>query len=265
MVRLMSLFSLQNLTDLLVLVFLQAVLGFDNLLYIAIESKRAPAERQPFVRRMGIGVALVLRIVLLFVVIGLLDAFAEPFVSVHWTGVLEVEINFATVVFFLGGGFIMYTAVKEIHHMLAPAEHEGAEKKPDAGVNKVIFMIVLMNLIFSFDSILSAVAITRVTVILAAAIIVSGIMMILLADRVSEFIQRNRQYEVLGLFILLIVGVVLVGEGGHESHMKVFGHAVEPLAKSTFYFSVAVLSIVDILQSRYQKRLAQQRTWGRQA
>lgn len=258
----MDLFSLQNLTDLTVLIFLQAVLGFDNLLYISIESKRAPEDKQSAVRRMGIIIAIALRIVLLFVVIALLDSFAEPFASIHSEGILEAEFNFATVVFLVGGGFIMYTAVKEIHHMLALEEHEQSEAKESAGVNKVIFMIVLMNLIFSFDSILSAVAITRVVFVLAAAIIVSGVLMMVLADRVSEFLKRNRQYEVLGLFILLIVGVVLVGEGGHESHMKVFGHAVEPMAKSTFYFSVAVLFIVDLMQSRYQKRLQAKRAAG---
>ncbi len=257
-------FSLQNLTDLLVLIFLQAVLGFDNLLYISIESKRAPEARQSFVRRTGIIIAIALRIVLLIVVIALLDSFAEPFLVIRQVDIVEAEINFATTVFLLGGAFVMYTAVKEIHHMLALEEHEETANKNAASVNKVIFMIVLMNLIFSFDSILSAVAITRVIWVLVGAILTSGLAMLLLADRVAEFIKRNRQYEVLGLFILLIVGVVLVGEGGHESHMKVFGHAVEPMAKSTFYFSVAVLFIVDMMQSRYQKRLQSKRAAARE-
>ncbi|MEM9864309.1 MAG: tellurium resistance protein TerC, partial [Myxococcota bacterium] len=126
-------------------------------------------------------------------------------------------------------------------------------------VGRVLGMIVLMNLVFSFDSILSAVAITRVVPVLAAAIIASGLGMLLLADRVADFLQRNRKYEVLGLFILLIVGVVLIGEGGHESHLKLAGYAVEPMSKATFYFSIAVLVIVDVLQSSYQKKLARGR------
>ena len=116
-------------------------------------------------------------------------------------------------------------------------------------------MIVFMNLIFSFDSILSALAITGVFPVLAIAIISSGIAMLVLADTVSEFIQKNRKYEVLGLFILLIVGVVLLGEGGHVAHLKLFGYAVEPMAKSTFYFSIAVLVIVDVVQSGYKRKL----------
>ena len=120
-------------------------------------------------------------------------------------------------------------------------------------------MIVVMNLVFSFDSILSAVAITRVVWVLGAAIVLSGLGMLLLADRVSEFLQKNRKYEVLGLFILLIVGVVLLGEGGHEAHLKIAGFAVEPMSKMTFYFSLGVLVAVDVLQSGYQKKLAKKR------
>ena len=116
-----------------------------------------------------------------------------------------------------------------------------------------------MNLIFSFDSILSALAITKVFAVLAIAIVISGVAMLVLADSVAAFIERNRKYEVLGLFILLIVGVVLLGEGGHEAHLTLFGFAVEPMAKTTFYFSIAVLVIVDVIQSGYQRKLAVRR------
>ena len=113
-----------------------------------------------------------------------------------------------------------------------------------------------MNLIFSFDSILSALAITDVFLVLAAAIVTSGLAMLVLADRVSEFLHRNRKYEVLGLFILLIVGIVLLGEGGHLAHLTLFGFAVVPMSKATFYFSIAVLVAVDVVQSGYQKKLS---------
>ena len=81
------------------------------------------------------------------------------------------------------------------------------------------------------------------------------IAMLVLADDVAEFIKKNRKYEVLGLFILLIVGVVLLGEGGHQSHLRLFGYEVEPLSKTTFYFSVAMLVAVDVIQSGYQRKL----------
>jgi predicted tellurium resistance membrane protein TerC len=159
-----------------------------------------------------------------------------------------------------GGVFIMYTAVREISHMLAVDDlaHEGDEGAQHSAV-KIVATIVFMNLIFSFDSILSALAITDVFLVLAIAILLSGIAMLVLADHVSEFLRRNRKYEILGLFILLIVGVVLLGEGGHEAHLKLFGFAVVPMSKATFYFSIAVLVLVDIVQSGYQKKLEMQR------
>ena len=253
----LELFTIENLGNLGVLLFLQAVLGFDNLLYISIESKRAPKDAQKSVRRNGILIAIALRIILLFLMVTLIERLKEPFFSIHWTGFLEGSFNFSTIVFLFGGVFIMYTAVKEISHLLAveDLQHEG-ENKSGKSAAQVITMIVFMNLIFSFDSILSALAITKVFVVLAIAIVLSGLAMLLMADTVAEFIEKNRKYEVLGLFILLIVGVVLLGEGGHIAHLKLFGYNVEAMSKTTFYFSIAVLVAVDIIQSGYQKKLA---------
>ena len=253
-------FAIENFVNLAVLVFLQAVLGFDKLLYLSIESKRAPKDQQSRVRRVGILMAVALRIVLLFVVLMLLESFTEPFLRLPFSGVLEGELGFATTVFLVGGAFIIYTAVKEIRHMIALDELDAPVESEERSAAQVLTMIVLMNLVFSFDSILSAVAITRVTWVLTAAILASGLGMFVLADRVAEFLQRNRKYEVLGLFILLIVGVVLLGEGGHEAGLKIFGYAVEPMSKMTFYFSIVVLVTVDLLQGRYQKKLEARRS-----
>ena len=254
-----ELFTVESLVNLAVLIFLQAVLGFDNLLYISIESKRAPEAQRSMVRKVGIVLAMVLRVVLLGVILAMLDSFNEPFWEPHYEGVLEGAFNFATVVFLGGGVFVIYVALKEIRHMIALDELGSSEEKAPRTVAATISMIVVMNLVFSFDSILSAVAITRVVPVLVIAIVTSGVLMMVLADRVSEFLHKNKKYEVLGLFILLIVGVVLLGEGGHESHLHLFGYPVEPMSKMTFYFSIVVLVVVDVLQSRYQKKLEARR------
>lgn len=257
-----DIFTIENLGSLGVLVFLQAVLGFDNLLYISIESKRAPEGSQAMVRRNGILIAIGLRIVLLFVVVKLIEVLEAPFFTIDMPGVVEGSFNFSVIVFLFGGGFIMYTAVREIAHMLSiedlnhGPDADGGEQKSAA---QVIGLIVFMNLIFSFDSILSALAITNVFFVLATAIVISGLLMLLLANSVSEFLKKNRKYEVLGLFILLIVGVVLLGEGGHVAKLTLFGYHVEPLSKTTFYFSIVVLVLVDIIQSGYQRKLSLKR------
>lgn len=252
----MEILTVENLGNLMMLIFLQAVLGFDNLLYISIESKRAPIADQARVRRIGILVAMALRIVLLFVMIQLLAALQVPFFSIDIPGIISGEFTFAVIVFLFGGVFIMYTAVKEIMHLLA-VDHleEGAVDKGRKSTLSVIALIVFMNLIFSFDSILSAIAITEVFPILAIAILVSSAAMLMLADSVAEFLEKNRMYEVLGLFVLLIVGVVLLGEGGHKADLTLFGYHVEAMSKTTFYFSVVVLFLVQAVQTGYRRKL----------
>jgi predicted tellurium resistance membrane protein TerC len=145
----LDLLTLENLGNLLMLCFLQAVLGFDNLLYISIESQRAPVAQQAAVRRWGILIAVALRVVLLFVMIKLIDAMAEPFYIFEWTGIITGGINFATCVFIIGGIFIMYTAVKEIGHMLT-IEHLDTDLSNKSGksARQVVILIVIMNLIF---------------------------------------------------------------------------------------------------------------------
>lgn len=250
-----NVFTLESLFTLFMLILLQAVLGFDNLLYISIESKRAPKEHQANVRKWGILLAVALRLVLLFVVMKVLKMVAEPLFGLHWEGFIEFEATLHALVELAGGVFILYTALREIMHMLAIEHLEGdAEQKPKS-VGSVVATIVLMNLIFSFDSILSALALTEVFLVMATAIVISGVMMVWLADHVSEFLRKNRMYEVLGLFILFIVGVMLISEGGHLAHLKLFGYEVHAMAKSTFYFVIFILVIVDIVQGRYQKKL----------
>lgn len=285
-------FTLEALFTLAMLVLLQAVLGFDNLLYISLESKRVTESKQSYVRKMGIGMAIGLRIVLLFVILMAIDKLSAPIVefglepaesvvhdaSEHAAGAEDGHgehqlrkpsesgtwfagsFNFHSIIVLLGGIFIIYTAFKEIMHLLAIHDLEGhaKDKKPRA-VGTAIFWIVAMNLVFSFDSILSAIALTHNVWVMSVAIIISGVLMIVLADYVSDFLKKNRMYEVLGLFILFIVGVMLISEGGHLAHLHLFGYVVEPMAKSTFYFVIAILVVIDIVQSRYQKKLLAQR------
>jgi predicted tellurium resistance membrane protein TerC len=280
-------FTLSALFTLGMLVLLQAVLGFDNLLYISLESKRVREDQQSYVRKMGIGVAIFLRIALLFIVLLAIDNLKSPFFEFGLQSAPEQasavasdsehaaehvvrqpnasgrffagSFNVHSIIVLVGGIFIIYTAFKEIMHMLAinHLEDHTDERKPRS-VGVAIFWIVVMNLVFSFDSILSAIALTHNVWVMSLAVIVSGVLMILLADHVAEFLKKNRMYEVLGLFILFIVGVMLVSEGGHLAHLHLFGYVIEPMAKSTFYFVIGILVVVDVIQSKYQKKLMAQ-------
>ena len=258
---------LESIFTLCMLILLQAVLGFDNLLYISLESKKAPEATQKQVRKTGILIAIVLRIVLLFVLVSIIDFFQEPFSLL--TGGIENVVQFSfnghSIIVLIGGGFILYTAIKEIWHMIATENldndaHRDAKKAKSS--NAVIFTIVLMNLVFSFDSILAAIGLTSeiksatsAFIIMAIAIVISGLLMLFLADRIATFLAKNRMYEVLGLFILFIVGIMLVTEGGHLAHIKLFGNKIVPMSKTTFYFVIAILVLIDVVQGKYQKKL----------
>ena len=254
----MEIFSIENLVTLAMLTLLQAVLGFDNLLYITLESQRAPADKQAFVRRFGIALAMVLRIGLLFLLVSVIEFFKSPWFDIHWTGVVEGVFNFHAIIVLLGGAFIIYTATKEIWHMMQIQQLGQEDRKPKSIAN-IIFWIVSMNLVFSFDSILSAIALTDVFIIMATAIFIGAALMIWLSDGVAAFLEKNRMFEVLGLFILLVVGIMLLSEGGHLAHLMLFGNPVTPMTKTTFYFVIVVLVLTDIVQSRYRKKLMAQR------
>ena len=252
----MDLFTLDNLIALGMLTLLQAVLGFDNLLYITLESKRVKgAQNQAMVRRWGIGIAVVLRIVLLFVLMKMVQYFQDPILSIGLTGFVTGIFNFHSIIVLFGGVFIIYTAVKEIVHMISVEDLQHESSGGQRSVFSALFLIISMNLVFSFDSILSAMALSDVFEVMATAIVIGGILMIWLSDRVAVFLEKNRMYEVLGLFILFIVGIMLLSEGGHLAHLKLFGNEITPMSKTTFYFVIFVLVAVDIVQSRYQTKL----------
>jgi predicted tellurium resistance membrane protein TerC len=249
---------IEHIMTLLMLTLLQAVLGFDNLLYISIESKRVQEDKQAFVRKWGILLAIGLRIGLLFIITAAVKHLQEPFLSLN-TDAVTFSIDMHSVIVICGGAFVIYTAVKEIYHMLATDDLSHSDDSAQRSVGNAMFWIVVMNLVFSFDSILSAIALADGMkygmIVMSLAIVISGVMMVVLADRVSDFLKKNRLYEVLGLFILFIVGIMLVTEGGHMAHVSLFGQPVEAMSKSTFYFVLIVLVAVDIVQGRYQKKL----------
>ena len=157
----------------------------------------------------------------------------------------------------LGGGvFIMYTAIKEIAHMITLEEKEDGSQSDSQPVSvaKVIGWIVLMNLVFSFDSILSAIALTKKVWIISGAIIFSGVAMIALADKVSEFLQKNRMFEVLGFVCFADCWSNASFRRWSFGTFDFLGeHEVHAMNKATFYFIIITLVIVDLVRSRYQK------------
>jgi predicted tellurium resistance membrane protein TerC len=244
---------------LIMLILLQVVLGIDNLLYISLASKKAPESKQSYVRKVGIGLAIFLRLGFLFLLTSLIKYFQDPFLSVNLPKIIVAEFNVHSIIVFSGAVFIIYTAIKEIWHMIEFEERQKIEIKKDVSLPRIIALIVLMNMVFSFDSILSAIALTDNIWIMGISTVLGGLLMIWVSERVSKFLQKNRMYEVLGLFILFLVGIMLLTEAGHLSHLNLFGNPIESMSKTTFYFVIGVLVLVDIVQSRYQKKIIREK------
>ena len=261
-----DIFTAGNLFTLLMLILLQAVLGFDNLLYISLESKKARKEDRKRVRKLGISIAIVLRIALLFILVSLIKYFQEPisFLSGEIGDISKFKFTGHSLIVLVGGGFIIYTAIKEIWHMISNNDLGGpdVEKQKIKSTISVTISIVIMNLVFSFDSILAAIGLTNEIesyaasmIIMSIAIVVSGFLMLFLADKVSDFLNKNRMYEVLGLFVLFIVGIMLITEGGHLAELEFFGNKIEPMNSTTFYFIIIILVVIDLVQGKYQKKI----------
>lgn len=250
----MEIFNLDNLFTLFILIILQAVLGFDNLLYISLESKRVEVSRQASLRRWGIGLAVFLRILLLLVVIKIVALFQDPLFSISFGNIVTANFNLRSIIMLFGGIFIIYIAIKEIMHMLITDDLSSGNTAKSSFAKQLLW-IVIMNVVFSFDSILSAMALTDVFWVMTAAIIIGGILMIWLSDRVAQFLERNRMYEVVGLFILFLVGIMLLTEGGDQAHLQLFSYPVEAMSKTTFYFVIAVVVLIDLIQTRYASNL----------
>ena len=157
-----ELFTIENLFTLVVLTALETVLGFDNLLYITIEAKRVAPAQQKYVRRIGTILAIGLRIVLLFVVLQLIALFQASFFDINLP-VIAGSFNGHSLIVLAGGAFLIHTALKEISHMLVvdDLEHEEGGGPKHRGVASALFWILVMNIVFSFDTVLSAVALTK--------------------------------------------------------------------------------------------------------
>jgi len=248
--------SFSGLFTVLILTALEVVMGFDNLLYISIDARRAAPENQAFVRRAGTLISLAMSVVLLFVVLRLIGALEHPFLTVDLSWLQTALSGHALIVMF-GGLMLIRTATREIHHMLSVSdlEHEGSDGGGTISVGSVLTSIAFMCLVFSFDTVVAAIAFTDNLAIMLVSVMLAGAISVLASDKVAQFLQKNRLYEVLGLFVLLLVGAMLVADGGHIAGLTVFGYAVQPIEKSTFYFILAALVMVDMLQGRYQKKL----------
>ena len=209
---------------LVTLVVMEVVLGIDNLIFISILSNKLPEAQRQKARRIGIGLALVMRLLLL-TAIAWIVALTAPVFDLGITGPLgthgepsfETQFSWRDLILIAGGLFLMWKATKEIHHTLDGGESEELLDKTrsavEIGFTAAIVQIILLDIVFSIDSILTAVGMTEHVEIMYVAVIAAVTVMLLAADPLANFINRNPTVVMLALGFLLMIGMVLIAEG----------------------------------------------------
>lgn len=242
--------------SLLTLTFLEIVLGIDNIIFISIAAgKLKKEEERKRATNVGLVLAMVMRIALLFG-ISWLVAMESPWFSFDW-GWASGGFSGQALILLAGGIFLLYKATSEIRHKLEGDEHvDGDPGTPGKGasLSSVIVQITIINIVFSFDSILTAVGMTNgvsgALVIMIAAVVVSVLIMMLFAVPVGNFVNRNPTIQMLGLSFLILIGFMLLAEGAHLGHLKVFDSEVGTIPKGYLYFAIAFSLGVEFLNMK---------------
>ncbi|MEH6698892.1 MAG: TerC family protein [Brevundimonas sp.] len=195
---------------LVTLIVMEVVLGIDNLIFISILSNKLPEHQRSRVRRIGISLALVMRLALLSMIAWIVGLTAPVFT------VMGNEFSWKDIILIAGGLFLVWKATKEIHHTVDPTPSHDVLDKKDVVISNAgaaIFQIILLDLVFSVDSILTAVGMTEHLPIMVVAVLVAITVMLLAADPLANFINKNPTVVMLALGFLLMIGMVLIAEG----------------------------------------------------
>lgn len=237
-----ELFTAANLIALLTLASLEIVLGIDNLVFIAILTARLPKEQQKLARQVGLGAALFTRLLLLFSlswIVGLTEPLFElSFIELHGE---PFAVTGRSLILFGGGLFLMWKATTEIYHKVELHDEGVHTSKATRGFASVIANIAVMDIIFSLDSVITAVGMVNEIAVMVAGVVLAMIVMIAFADPVSNFINKYASLKILALAFLLMIGTLLTGE------------ALEfEIPKGFVYFAMFFSLIVDLIQMRYE-------------
>lgn len=240
----------------LALVTMEIVLGIDNLIFISIVTNKLPDHQQPAARRVGIGLALVLRLALLSVIAWIVGLTAPVFdlgIEIaggdHGAPVLETAFSWRDLILIGGGLFLVWKATSEIHEKVQPGTAHGMFNADRATVSlaAVIGQIVALDVVFSIDSILTAIGMTNHVPIMVAAVVVAVAVMFLAAGPISRFVGENPTVVMLALAFLLVIGMVLIADG--------FGTHVP---KGYIYAAMAFAAFVEGLNMLARRKRARQ-------
>ncbi|RNL92326.1 TerC family protein [Sinomicrobium pectinilyticum] len=248
---------------LLTLTFLEIVLGIDNIVFISITANKLPEHQQRKATNTGLILAMVQRILLLFA-ISFLVGLKAPFYHID-TSWISVGLSGQSIILFAGGLFLLYKSTSEIHEKVDLPEHEEKEvrAKKITSLSKAVVQIVIIDFIFSIDSILTAVGMTNgigekpgdALILMIIAVIISIVIMMTFANPIRKFINRHPSVQLLALSFLILIGFMLIAEAAHLSHTTVFDQEIGAIPKGYLYFAIAFSLLVEFLNMRMRKKM----------
>ena len=239
---------------LLTLTFLEIVLGIDNIIFISIAAGKLEPNQRKKATNIGLVLAMVMRIVLLFGITWL-TSLKKPFLVLNESWI-HGGISWQALILFAGGLFLLYKSTQEIHHKVEGHEEDNLDGKPKKGytMKQAILQITLINIVFSFDSILTAVGMTNgvegAMIIMIVSVILSMLIMMLFANPVGKFVNEHPTIQMLGLAFLILIAFMLIAEGAHLSHAEILGQTVGIIPKGYLYFAIAFSLGVEMLNMR---------------
>lgn len=233
---------------------IQIALGADNLIIITILAGKLPVGERKKAITWGLLLAMIFRIILLFMVSWILKYATSVFYRPDLTvGALSIHgaFNGKAVVLLAGGLLLIWKGIKELRYKAKGTEH--SDVKSTGNFWTVLMIIVGMNLLFSVDSILTVVGMTDIFIIMAGSVVLSVLVMLIFAGTISEYMTRNPDFEILGLFVLLLIGFVLFLEGGHVAHLTFNDSAFPYIPQWIVIFILLLMFCVDLYQNYVEK------------
>ena len=232
----------------------QIALGADNLIIITILANKLPLDQQKRAVRWGLILAMVFRIILLALVSWVLRFADQPFFDFDVT-LLGIRVDGAfsgkALLLVAGGLFLIWSGVKELRLKIKGVEHEVQQV---SSFGQVLFTIVSLNLLFSVDSILTVVGMTDIFLVMMGSVVISVALMLIFAGPIATFMRENPDFEILGLFVLLLIGFVLFLEGGHVAGMTVNGGEFPYIPQWITIFILLLMFSVDLYQNWLERK-----------
>lgn len=236
-----AVFTAKGLVSLVTLTLMEIVLGIDNVIFISILSGRLEPSQQGKARTLGLSFALIMRIILLMF-ISWIVGFNKPLIQ----DLFGIDFSTRDLILFAGGLFLIYKSTFEIHDKLEGPDHTSSDTQKKLNLWSAIVQIVLLDIVFSFDSILTAIGLvedpSRDILIMVIAVVVSLIVMLLFAKSISDFVNKRPTVKMLALSFLLMIGVLLVAEAFHQH-----------IPKGYVYFAMSFSLLVEFLNTKVRK------------